>query len=223
MCPDGVSVRGSRGWSVVVVAGPLLLALTLISSTSRVSFSTSRLATDCQVRRSSWRRFPHKKVVLVCPTEVVGVVVEKGSRTQSLNNPIEPFRQLRYILTTIFVRVYEERINLLRAAIVGAPGTPYHDGLFFFDFFLPSDYPNEPPHFETLVEEHFRSRSHSILLACEAYMDGAPVGWGTAEGETRKSCSTGFKIMLAKLFPKLVAGFMASGIDCRQFLERKNH
>ncbi|KAF8390972.1 hypothetical protein HHK36_023272 [Tetracentron sinense] len=46
---------------------------------------------------------------------------------------------------TIYVRVYEERIDLLGAVIVGAPGTPYHDGLFFFDFFLPSEYPNEPP------------------------------------------------------------------------------
>ncbi|XP_047325661.1 probable ubiquitin-conjugating enzyme E2 24 [Impatiens glandulifera] len=46
---------------------------------------------------------------------------------------------------TIFVRIYEERMDLLRAAIVGAPGTPYHDGLFFFDIFLPPDYPREPP------------------------------------------------------------------------------
>ncbi|KAG8386319.1 hypothetical protein BUALT_Bualt03G0136600 [Buddleja alternifolia] len=46
---------------------------------------------------------------------------------------------------TIFVRVYESRIDLLRAVIVGAEGTPYHDGLFFFDVFFPSSYPNVPP------------------------------------------------------------------------------
>ncbi|KAK3005687.1 hypothetical protein RJ639_017613 [Escallonia herrerae] len=46
---------------------------------------------------------------------------------------------------TIFVRVYESRMDLLRAAIVGAEGTPYHDGLFFFDVFFPSSYPNVPP------------------------------------------------------------------------------
>ncbi|KAI4304368.1 hypothetical protein MLD38_039889 [Melastoma candidum] len=45
----------------------------------------------------------------------------------------------------IYVRVYEERMDLLRAAIVGPSGTPYHDGLFFFDVFLPPDYPQEPP------------------------------------------------------------------------------
>ncbi|KAL5716111.1 (E3-independent) E2 ubiquitin-conjugating enzyme [Ranunculus cassubicifolius] len=46
---------------------------------------------------------------------------------------------------TIFVRAYEERMDLLRAVIIGANGTPYHDGLFFFDCFFPSDYPNGPP------------------------------------------------------------------------------
>lgn len=46
---------------------------------------------------------------------------------------------------TIYVRVFEERMDLLRAAIVGTPGTPYHDGLFFFDICFPPEYPNEPP------------------------------------------------------------------------------
>ncbi|KAJ9153590.1 hypothetical protein P3X46_027016 [Hevea brasiliensis] len=46
---------------------------------------------------------------------------------------------------TIFVRVYESRMDLLRAVIIGAESTPYHDGLFFFDVFFPSGYPNVPP------------------------------------------------------------------------------
>ncbi|KZV23224.1 hypothetical protein F511_05063 [Dorcoceras hygrometricum] len=46
---------------------------------------------------------------------------------------------------TIFVRVYEAKMDLLRAVIVGAEGTPYHDGLFFFDVFFPSSYPSVPP------------------------------------------------------------------------------
>ncbi|PNX72338.1 putative ubiquitin-conjugating enzyme E2 25-like protein, partial [Trifolium pratense] len=36
-------------------------------------------------------------------------------------------------------------MDLLRAVIIGAEGTPYHDGLFFFDVFFPSGYPNVPP------------------------------------------------------------------------------
>ena len=46
---------------------------------------------------------------------------------------------------SIYVRVYENRIDLMRAVIIGAAGTPYHDGLFFFDIALPSNYPTQPP------------------------------------------------------------------------------
>ncbi|KAJ0599654.1 putative ubiquitin-conjugating enzyme E2, ubiquitin-conjugating enzyme/RWD [Helianthus annuus] len=46
---------------------------------------------------------------------------------------------------TIFVRAYESRMDLLRAAIIGAKGTPYQDGLFFFDVYFPPAYPVQPP------------------------------------------------------------------------------
>jgi len=43
------------------------------------------------------------------------------------------------------VRVFESRMDLMRAVIIGAEGTPYHDGLFFFDVYFPPKYPNVPP------------------------------------------------------------------------------
>ncbi|XP_044502688.1 putative ubiquitin-conjugating enzyme E2 38 isoform X2 [Mangifera indica] len=46
---------------------------------------------------------------------------------------------------TIFVRVCESKMELLRAVMVGPSGTPYHDGLFVFDCCFPPSYPNEPP------------------------------------------------------------------------------
>ncbi|KAL0407372.1 UNVERIFIED_CONTAM: putative ubiquitin-conjugating enzyme E2 24 [Sesamum latifolium] len=223
---------------------------------------------------------------------------------------------------TIYVRVYEERMDLLRVAIGGTAGTPYHDGLFFFDIYIPPQYPNEPPmvyynsgglrinpnlyesgkvclsllntwagsqsevwnpgsstilqvllslqalvlnakpyfneagydtqigkaegeknsvsynenaflvscrsmlyllrkppkHFEALVDEHFSRRSRNILLACKAYMQGAPIGHPfnseNAEQETQKGSSTGFKIMLSKLYSRLVEAFLDKGFDC---------
>lgn len=228
---------------------------------------------------------------------------------------------------TIYVRVFEERIDIMRAVIVGASGTPYHDGLFFFDICFPPEYPNEPPmvhynsgglrlnpnlyesgkiclsllntwtgtgtevwnpgtstilqvllslqalvlnekpyfneagydqqigraegeknsvsynenaflvttksmmyllrkppkHFEALVEEHFRKRSQHILLTCKAYLEGASIGYAFGSGETehenQKGTSTGFKIMLSKLFPRLVETFSDKGIDCSQFVD----
>ncbi|XP_044970441.1 probable ubiquitin-conjugating enzyme E2 23 [Hordeum vulgare subsp. vulgare] len=47
---------------------------------------------------------------------------------------------------TIYVRAFEDRIDLLRAVMVGARETPYHDGLFFFDLQLPPSYPAAPPY-----------------------------------------------------------------------------
>ncbi|KAE8075938.1 hypothetical protein FH972_014618 [Carpinus fangiana] len=46
---------------------------------------------------------------------------------------------------TIFVRVYEVRMELLRAVMIGPAGTPYHDGLFVFDCLFPATYPSSPP------------------------------------------------------------------------------
>lgn len=226
----------------------------------------------------------------------------------------------------IYVRVYEDRMDLLRAVIVGAYGTPYQDGLFFFDFQLPPEYPqvsplayyhsgglrlnpnlyedgkvclsllntwtgkgnevwdpssssilqvlvslqglvlnsrpyfneagydkqvgtaegeknslsyNEntfllscksmlyllrrpPMHFEELVKQHFRRRGYYILKACSAYMDGCLVGSLTEDAcrsdkSGENSNSVGFKLMLAKIMPKLVTALSEVGADCRQF------
>ncbi|KAI3975163.1 hypothetical protein MKX01_004132 [Papaver californicum] len=65
---------------------------------------------------------------------------------------------------TIFVRAYEERMDLLRAVIVGAAGTPYHDGLFFFDVYFPSEYPDTPP----LVNYH----AHNLRINPNLYSNG---------------------------------------------------
>ncbi|CAN8321629.1 unnamed protein product [Cochlearia groenlandica] len=46
---------------------------------------------------------------------------------------------------TIYVRACETRMDLMRAVIIGAEGTPYHDGLFFFDIQFPDTYPSIPP------------------------------------------------------------------------------
>ncbi|KAI3902175.1 hypothetical protein MKW92_011334 [Papaver armeniacum] len=62
---------------------------------------------------------------------------------------------------SIFVRVYEERVDLLRAVII--KGTPYHDGLFFFDIQVPSDYPASPPNV------YYRSFGYSLNPNLYAY------------------------------------------------------
>lgn len=74
-------------------------------------------------------------------------------------------------------------------------------------------------HYEALVEEHFTRRSQYILMACKAYMEGAPVGCaaGFDQNDQQKGGSTGFKIMLGKLFVKLLEAFADKDIECSQF------
>ncbi|KAH6813276.1 ubiquitin-conjugating enzyme 23 [Perilla frutescens var. frutescens] len=225
----------------------------------------------------------------------------------------------------IYVRVYEDRMDLLRAVIVGAYGTPYQDGLFFFDFHLPQEYPDLPPSayyhsggwrinpnlyeegkvclsllntwtgrgnevwdhstssilqvlvslqglvlnskpyfneagydkqigtaegeknslsynentfllncktmmyqmrrppkdFEDLVFEHFRKRGRYILKACDAYMKGHLIGSlgkdASSSDNNTNSNSVGFKLMLAKVLPKLFSALNEVGADCQEF------
>ncbi|CAM9810300.1 unnamed protein product [Ectocarpus sp. 4 AP-2014] len=53
--------------------------------------------------------------------------------------------------SSIFLRVDEDRFDVMRAMITGPKGTPYESGCFEFDILLPPDYPNSPPkvHFLT--------------------------------------------------------------------------
>ncbi|PRQ38542.1 putative aminoacyltransferase, E1 ubiquitin-activating enzyme [Rosa chinensis] len=79
---------------------------------------------------------------------------------------------------TIYVRVYEKRVDLMRAVIVGAAGTPYHDGLYFFDIKFPTNYPNRPPqvHYRShglSTNEHLGVNGHICLSLLNTW-----IGWG---------------------------------------------
>ena len=50
-------------------------------------------------------------------------------------------------------------MDLLRAVIFGPAGTPYHDGLFFFDVQFPYEYPDIPPVKNILM-------SRASMIAC---------------------------------------------------------
>ncbi|CAH1793495.1 unnamed protein product [Owenia fusiformis] len=50
----------------------------------------------------------------------------------------------------IFVRGFDERMDIFSVMIYGPEHTPYEDGLFFFDVMLPADYPESPPLFHYL-------------------------------------------------------------------------
>jgi len=76
--------------------------------------------------------------------------------------------------------------------------------------------------FEDLVKEHFRRRGYYILKACDAYMKGYLIGSLSRDASvTDKSeanaTSVGFKLMLAKIVPKLITALSEVGADFQEF------
>jgi len=50
-----------------------------------------------------------------------------------------------YFGSSVFLRVDEDRIDVMKALITGPEGTPYDNGCFQFDIYCPSEYPKGPP------------------------------------------------------------------------------
>lgn len=66
------------------------------------------------------------------------------------------------------------------------------------------------------MKDHFTHRAQHVLAACKAYMEGVPVGSSANLQGNSTTNSTGFKIMLSKLYPKLLEAFSEIGVDCVQ-------
>ncbi|CAM8985902.1 unnamed protein product [Rhodiola kirilowii] len=94
--------------------------------------------------------FRHFDMIGDCPDHHFIDSSGKGSVSQVTRGWLKKVQQEwtnleKNLPDSLYVRVFEERMDLMRAVIVGAPGTPYHDGLFFFDIYLPPGFPNVPP------------------------------------------------------------------------------
>ncbi|KAL0365681.1 UNVERIFIED_CONTAM: putative ubiquitin-conjugating enzyme E2 23 [Sesamum angustifolium] len=76
--------------------------------------------------------------------------------------------------------------------------------------------------FKELVNAHFRGRGYFILKACDAYMKGHLIGSLTKDASistdnNANSNSVGFKLMLAKVVPRLFSALNEVGADCQEF------
>ncbi|CAO1626480.1 unnamed protein product [Parajaminaea phylloscopi] len=68
--------------------------------------------------------------------------------------------------SAFFVRVDESRLDVLKALIAGPPDSPYKDGLFAFDIFLPTAYNTEPPKVQITTSNGGKVRFGPNLYAC---------------------------------------------------------
>ncbi|CDZ96453.1 Ubiquitin-conjugating enzyme [Phaffia rhodozyma] len=66
---------------------------------------------------------------------------------------------------SIFLRVDETRVDLVKALIIGPADTPYANGCFLFDIFLPMSYNQSPPIVRTMTTNGGRYRLGPNLYA----------------------------------------------------------
>ena len=71
------------------------------------------------------------------------------------------------ICSGIFVRVDEDRPDILKALIIAPEGTPYENGCFEFDILLPLNYPDVPPKVNIVT-----TASSSVRFNPNLYSDG---------------------------------------------------
>ncbi|KAF8639801.1 hypothetical protein AX17_001060 [Amanita inopinata Kibby_2008] len=67
--------------------------------------------------------------------------------------------------SSIFLRVDETRVDIIKALITGPEGTPYHNGCFLFDIFLGSSYNQTPPSVKYMTTNGGKLRFNPNLYA----------------------------------------------------------
>ncbi|KAI6119391.1 ubiquitin conjugating enzyme family protein [Pisolithus croceorrhizus] len=67
--------------------------------------------------------------------------------------------------SSVFLRVDENRVDIIKALIIGPEGTPYQDGCFLFDIFLGPTYNHTPPSVKYMTTNGGKYRFNPNLYA----------------------------------------------------------
>ncbi|KAH7914317.1 hypothetical protein BJ138DRAFT_1144039 [Hygrophoropsis aurantiaca] len=67
--------------------------------------------------------------------------------------------------SSVFLRVDESRVDIIKALIIGPEGTPYQDGCYLFDIFLGANYNQSPPSVKYMTTNGGKFRFNPNLYA----------------------------------------------------------
>ncbi|KAG8980859.1 hypothetical protein FRB90_007433 [Tulasnella sp. 427] len=76
--------------------------------------------------------------------------------------------------SSIFLRVDETRVDIIKALITGPEGTPYHNGCYLFDIFLGSSYNTAPPSVKYMTTNGGKFRFNPNLYAMLGNLKNPP-------------------------------------------------
>jgi ubiquitin-protein ligase len=68
--------------------------------------------------------------------------------------------------SSLFARADETRLDILKVLIVGPAGSPYENGCFEFDVWLPPSYPEQPPKVQLMTTGQGQVRFNPNLYNC---------------------------------------------------------
>ncbi|XP_014667326.1 PREDICTED: baculoviral IAP repeat-containing protein 6-like [Priapulus caudatus] len=108
------------------------------------------------------------------PAQVMRIAQELLSLSTSLPLDLE---------SAIFVRTDDDKINMMRALIIGPEGTPYSGGCFQFDIFFPATYPKVPPYVNLLTTGNNSVRFNPNLYNCGKVCLSLLGTWEGQQGE----------------------------------------
>jgi baculoviral IAP repeat-containing protein 6 len=96
--------------------------------------------------------------------------VPKGATLKRLSSEIPGLMDILPIHrdSSVFVRVDDVVMSVMRALITGPPDTPYDNGCFIFDICMPQNYPAEPPgvHFRNTGNKRFNPNLYEEGKVC---------------------------------------------------------
>ncbi|XP_017484979.1 PREDICTED: (E3-independent) E2 ubiquitin-conjugating enzyme, partial [Rhagoletis zephyria] len=115
---------------------------TAIESHSSVVSSPVELSFDINVTSECFQVLPQAP-----STHKFQLTIFHPNNTQQYYKAVQrEHRMLKNSLPSgVWVKVFEDRMDLLSVMIEGPENTPYEDGLFFFDIQLGREYPKRPP------------------------------------------------------------------------------
>eukprot|EP01101_Sappina_pedata_P003776 TRINITY_DN1529_c0_g1_i5.p1 TRINITY_DN1529_c0_g1~~TRINITY_DN1529_c0_g1_i5.p1 ORF type:complete len:803 (-),score=225.46 TRINITY_DN1529_c0_g1_i5:223-2610(-) len=100
--------------------------------------------------------------------------------------------------SSVFLRVDDERIDVMQALITGPPDTPYSGGCFLFDIFFPTDYPASPPKVNLATTGGGTVRFNPNLYNCGKVCLSLLGTWGGSQIESWcKSTSTLLQVLVS--------------------------
>ena len=100
--------------------------------------------------------------------------------------------------SSVFVRYDEQNIQLLKAMIIGPKDTPYENGCFIFDIYIPNNYPHVPPKVNLETTGYGKVRFNPNLYNCGKVCLSLLGTWsGSQQEKWNKETSTLLQVLVS--------------------------